>query len=108
MMRQKLLADLSLLDKQLNWLNLSYQQCLAIGIKEHYSVVNNAHKRQLIDNVDLIRTLKDIRNTIVHEYIEEELSQLFAEVLDYCPALMAIMRRTQTYILKVATAPPPP
>ena len=32
-------------------------------------VVNNAHKRGLFSDIDEIRVMKDVRNTIAHEYI---------------------------------------
>lgn len=61
-------------------------------------VVNNAHKRGLIDSVDKIRLMKDLRNTIVHEYIEENLKELFQEVNDYSLGLLNIMVNTAGYI----------
>lgn len=38
-------------------------------------VVNNAHKRGLVPDIDQIRVMKDVRNTIVHEYIEDALAK---------------------------------
>jgi len=40
-------------------------------------VVNHAHKRGLIEDIDELRVMKDIRNTIVHEYIEEAMVEVF-------------------------------
>ncbi len=37
-------------------------------------VVNNARKRGLFDDIDELRIMKDVRNTIVHEYIEDALA----------------------------------
>ena len=109
MMKEKLAQDLQLLEKQIRWLELSYQQCSSIGIKKQYSIeefgyyetlcsryirgmdflirkifrtldeyefenqgalideVNNAHKRNLFQDIDQLRQMKDMRNTIVHE-----------------------------------------
>ncbi len=64
-------------------------------------VVNRAHKRQLFDDVDEIRLMKDIRNTIVHEYIEDELVDVFDEVLQYSQRLLEIMDNTQAYMNKL-------
>jgi len=36
-----------------------------------------------------------MRNTIVHEYIEDRLTAVFADVLDYSESLMDIMSNTQ-------------
>ena len=37
-MRDKLIEDKKLLEKQLFWINISLQECLKIGIKHNYSV----------------------------------------------------------------------
>jgi uncharacterized protein YutE (UPF0331/DUF86 family) len=61
-------------------------------------VVNNAHKRGLFEDVEELRIMKDIRNTIVHEYIEDELVDTFDEVLEYTEKLVLIMNNTLVYI----------
>ncbi|MBN2617030.1 MAG: hypothetical protein JXR64_01820 [Spirochaetales bacterium] len=63
-------------------------------------VVNNAHKRDLINSVDRIREMKDLRNTIVHEYIEENLVELFSEVVEFSTELIEVMITTKKYIEK--------
>ncbi len=45
--------------------------------------------------------MKDLRNTIVHEYIEDELIDTFDEVLEYSQKLIEIMNTTISYIEKV-------
>jgi len=143
MMHEKLLLDKKLLEKQLFWIDISYNECKTIAIKNEYSieefgkletlcsrysrsidflirkifrtldeyefenqgtlvdVVNNAHKRGLFENIDELRIMKDIRNTIVHEYIEDELTQVFEEVLEYTEKLIEIIHSTLKYIDKV-------
>ena len=61
-------------------------------------VVNNAHKRGLFSNIDELRIMKDVRNTIAHEYIEDELTEVFEEVLEYSEKLVVIMQTTLKYI----------
>ena len=61
-------------------------------------VVNNAHKRNLFEDVQEIRIMKDIRNTISHEYIEEALIDIFQDILDYTPKLLDVMKNTVRYI----------
>ncbi len=142
MMQDKLENDYNLLQKQLSWLQISFNECLEIGIKEIYSieefgkfetlcsrysrsidflirkifrtldeyefenqgtlidVVNNAHKRELFNDIDEVRIMKDIRNTIVHEYIEDELVDVFDEVLEYTEKLIEIIDNTSVYIKK--------
>ena len=142
MILEKLKQDNLLLKKQLSWIDISYNECIKIGIKENYSieefskfetlcsrysrgidflirkifrtideyefenqgslvdVVNNAHKRGLIKDIDELRIMKDVRNTIVHEYIEDELVEVFDEVLEYSAKLIDIINRTLNYINK--------
>lgn len=64
-------------------------------------VVNNAHKRNLFESVDEVRIMKDIRNTIVHEYIEDALVETFDEVLEYSKKLIQIIKNTLGYIKKL-------
>ena len=61
-------------------------------------VVNNAHKRNLFEDIDELRLMKDVRNTIVHEYVEDELVDIFDEVLLYSAKLLEIMKTTLKYI----------
>lgn len=142
MMREKLLSDYGLLKKQLFWIQLSFDECLVVGIKEVYEidefgkfetlcgrysrgidflirkmfrtldeyefenqgtlvdVVNNAHKRGLFDDIEKIRIMKDVRNTIAHEYIEDDLTEVFEEVLEYTQVLISIIKTTLSYIQK--------
>ena len=63
--------------------------------------VNNAHKRGLFEEVEVLRIMKDIRNTLVHEYIEDNLQETFDEVLEYSLVLMEIMQNTKNYVEKL-------
>jgi hypothetical protein len=144
MIQEKLKSDKILLEKQLGWLNISFEECKVIGIKNIYTVdefgkfetlcsrysrgidflirkifrtideyefenqgtlidvVNNAHKRGLFDDIEELRVMKDVRNTIVHEYIEDELAEVFDEVLEYSEKLIEIMKNTLLYLGKIA------
>ena len=61
-------------------------------------MVNNAHKRGLFEDVEELRIMKDIRNTIVHEYIEDDLVDVFDEVLEFTEKLILIIKNTLIYI----------
>ena len=61
-------------------------------------VVNNAHKRGLFEDIEELRIMKDVRNTIVHEYIEDALADVFDEVLTYAQKLIVIIENTLAYI----------
>jgi len=140
MMKEKLLLDKELLEKQLFWIDISYSECVKIGVKDRYSidefgrfetlcsrysrgidflirkifrtldeyefenqgtlvdVVNNAHKRGLFESIETLRIMKDVRNTIAHEYIEDELVEVFEEILEYTEQLIKIIKTTLKYI----------
>ena len=61
-------------------------------------VVNNAHKRGLFEDIEELRIMKDVRNTVVHEYIEDELAEVFEEVLQYSATLIEIIKNSLNYI----------
>jgi uncharacterized protein with HEPN domain len=42
--------------------------------------------------------MKDVRNTIAHEYIEDALVEVFEEVLEYTEQLIKIIKTTLKYI----------
>jgi len=65
-------------------------------------VVNNAHKRGLFEDIDELRIMKDVRNTIAHEYIEDNLTEVFEEVLQYTNSLIKIINNTLNYLDKIA------
>jgi hypothetical protein len=143
MIKIKLIEDKELLIKQLRWIEISFNECQKIGIKNDYTidefgrfetlcsrysrgidflirkifrtideyefenqgtlidVVNNAHKRGLFENIDELRVMKDIQNTIVHEYIEDALLDVFEEVLEYTEKLIMIIKNTLIYMDKL-------
>jgi uncharacterized protein YutE (UPF0331/DUF86 family) len=63
-------------------------------------VFNIILKRDLIDSMEQIRTLKDIRNEITHEYTTAKLPELFALVLQKTPELLSLTERSKAYIQK--------
>lgn len=127
------------LEKQLFWLDYSYQQLKDTASTENFSieqfnqfenlcsryartidflvrkyfrclddvefenqgtlidVVNNAHKRGLFTEIEKIRQIKDIRNEIVHEYLDEALQSVFSDVLKTAPELIEIGRNSLRY-----------
>jgi len=63
-------------------------------------IVNRAEKRGLIESVEEIREMKDLRNQIVHEYIAEALLSLIQDVFEYTPKLFEIQNRILSYCKK--------
>ena len=60
--------------------------------------VHRAHQRRLFEDLEAIREIKDLRNQIAHEYADEALTELFAEVLRLTPVLLQTMRNTLAYL----------
>ena len=44
--------------------------------------MNHAHKRGLFEDIDELRIMKDVKNTAVHEYIEDEDLQKCYKILE--------------------------
>ena len=63
-------------------------------------VVHRAEKRGLIDSTDQIRTIRDLRNSIAHEYVKESLIELFQDTLKLIPTLLKLVNYTKQYCQK--------
>ncbi len=63
-------------------------------------VVNRAHKRNLFESVDEIREIKDIRNEIAHEYIQNDLCGIFNDVLRLTPKVSKLLENIKRYCEK--------
>lgn len=51
---------------------------------------NRAVKGGLIEQVDVVRDLKDLRNEIVHEYTVEDFLAPYAEIYEAPPGLLQL------------------
>lgn len=60
--------------------------------------VNRAERRGLIDNVDTLRTMTDLRNEIAHDYIKAELVETFENILHLTPQVMVLAKRIKDYV----------
>jgi len=60
---------------------------------------NNTEKRGIADSKDL-RKLKDLRNSIAHEYVTENIVRFFAQVLKFTPLLKRIIEDLNAYCAK--------
>ena len=65
--------------------------------------IRRAEKRGLVDSLEQVRMLKNLRNEIEHEYRQEEIERLFSEILKETPVLIALFQRTLNYIQKLQT-----
>ncbi len=57
-------------------------------------VVNRAHKRGLFDRIEDIRHIKDLRNEISHEYMDDALQRLFGDILKWTPVVLDMANNT--------------
>ena len=57
---------------------------------------NNAEKRGIADSQDL-RKLKDLRNSIAHEYATENIVRFFAQALEFTPLLKKVIENLNEY-----------
>lgn len=60
-------------------------------------IVNRAHKRGLFNDIDEIRMIRDLRNSIAHEYAKARLEDLFREVLAATPLLFVLADSIASY-----------
>jgi hypothetical protein len=61
--------------------------------------VNSAEKRGIANSQDL-RKLKDLRNSIAHEYVTENIVRFFDKVLDFTPLLKSVIDNLNNYCLR--------
>jgi uncharacterized protein YutE (UPF0331/DUF86 family) len=57
---------------------------------------NNAEKRGIANSQDL-RKLKDLRNSIAHEYVTENIVRFFNKLLEFTPLLKNIIENLNEY-----------
>jgi len=63
-------------------------------------VINRAEKRNFVETADELRTMKDLRNEIVHTYDSEEYEETFDDVLELTPAVFSIIDKVILYCEK--------
>ena len=66
-------------------------------------VINRAEKRTLVSSALDLRTLKDLRNDIAHEYLTEKLTRLHEEVYQAVPQLLSMITKSVAYSQKYTT-----
>jgi uncharacterized protein YutE (UPF0331/DUF86 family) len=63
-------------------------------------IMNRAEKRGIVSSAELLHTIKDLRNNIVHEYKIAEITKFFADVKKYTPLLLEIIKNVNEYCEK--------
>ena len=64
-------------------------------------IVIRAEKRGLVDNYEILIELKDLRNELAHEYIEEALLNRLGEVREASEKLLEVTEKLLSYIRKM-------
>jgi len=57
-------------------------------------ISNRAEKEYLVENADVLKQLKDFRNTLIHEYAAERLNFLYVRVHELAPILLTVITNT--------------
>ncbi len=63
-------------------------------------VANYLEKLEIIENADELLLLRDTRNLIAHEYVLENVNELFKEVLNQTPKIFDISQRLKEFVSK--------
>ncbi len=62
--------------------------------------INRAEKRGLVDSLETVRKIREIRNEIAHEYSVENLVHLLRKIIDETPTLLSIVESIKNYAVK--------
>ncbi len=65
--------------------------------------INRAEKKGLIANAEEFVLIRELRNTIAHEYDPIASEQVFLHVLEFCPLLFDAVDRLRQYAKKYVT-----
>jgi uncharacterized protein YutE (UPF0331/DUF86 family) len=57
-----------------------------------------AEKLAIIDNAEDLAAIRDLRNTIAHEYAEENLNEVFRRTLALGATLLKLIASTRRYV----------
>jgi uncharacterized protein YutE (UPF0331/DUF86 family) len=60
-------------------------------------IMNRAEKRGIVSSAEILHTIKDLRNNIVHEYKIAEITRFFSDVIKYTPFLLEIIGNVNVY-----------
>ena len=58
---------------------------------------NRAEKRGIIDSISTIRTIREARNLVAHEYSFEDLQELFNTTKELTPVLIGLCEKAISY-----------
>lgn len=59
--------------------------------------IDRAEKRGWVDRAAQLRRIREVRNTIAHEYADEKLAEIYAAVFNLAPQLLAVAPKVRAY-----------
>ena len=65
--------------------------------------INRAEKKGLIEDAQRFIEIRELRNSIAHEYQPEALNVIFTETLQATPALLDVAERVRKYCLRYSS-----
>jgi uncharacterized protein YutE (UPF0331/DUF86 family) len=71
-------------------------------------IMNRAEKRGIVESADLLHTIKDLRNNIVHEYQIDEIAKFFKDIVKLSPVVLDIIKKVNEYCAKYLIEEPAP
>ncbi|MBS3772122.1 MAG: hypothetical protein KGY69_17855 [Bacteroidales bacterium] len=84
--------------------NKVFRSIVYVEEGETYTLIDTLNfmaKRGVIDNMENARIIKELRNDIVHEYVMEDLHELFKEILNNCPKIFQYTDNAQKEVEKL-------
>lgn len=78
----------------------TFFQIIQENFRTFLDISDLAEKFEIVEKAESLIVLRDLRNQIAHEYEEEELNNLFAEIVNFTPELLKIIENTDKVIQK--------
>lgn len=66
--------------------------------KTFLDTANLVEKVEIINNADDLLNIRELRNQIAHEYVNDDLRALFSDVLQFVPELERVVKNVKTYV----------
>ena len=67
------------------------------------SIIDGANfleRLEAIENADDLLNIRELRNQVAHEYVEQDLPSLFSDILRHVPLLITIISSVKKYIIE--------
>ena len=65
--------------------------------------LHRAQKRNILDTLEQMYTIRELRNMIVHEYLPKGLVEIFDDLLIQTPVVLSLISKTSDYANELLT-----